>query len=94
VFFSGDAGALLTRLGEIDLTAIRASLPCVGYPQRLPNWMIILALVIAVIAVVGATVALIVRPRPVVKLYVRCGEIVEDCIKAVRRALSGLDGPA
>lgn len=88
------AGALLARLGELDLTAIRASRPCVGCPQRLPNWITILALAIAVIAIVGATVALILRPRPVVKLYVRCGELMEDCVKAVRRALSGLSRKA
>ncbi|ARQ02613.1 hypothetical protein CAK95_28525 [Pseudorhodoplanes sinuspersici] len=91
VFFLGGVDALLTRLAKIDQATIRASAPCLGYSQRLPNWGLIFALVIAVMSATGVAAALILRPKPIVNLYIRCGKMVENCIEAVRRALSGLD---
>lgn len=94
VFFAGGTDALIEKLGEVGLTPVQAPYPCTAHPQWLQNSAVVTALASMAAALAGAVIALILRPRRVVHLYVRCGERMEDCVKAVRRALARHDHPA
>ena len=85
VFFSLHAAVLWQKLELLGIPYQRAQQPCIaGAASRLERWM--LYGVALLVTAVGAFV-LIFRPRPVVQVVVRCGEIVDDCVLAIRRAL-------
>ena len=85
VFFSVGASVLLQKLEQLGIPYERAQEPCIaGAASRLERW---LPYGVAFLVTALAALVLILRPRPVVQVVVRCGELVEDCVLAVRRAL-------
>jgi S1-C subfamily serine protease len=85
VFFSVHASVLVQKLELLGISYQRAQHPCIaGAASPLERW---LPYGVALLVTALAALVLIFRPRPVVQVVVRCGEIVEDCILAVRRAL-------
>lgn len=90
VFFSSDSSILLKNLKLLKIPFNLAKGPCNAAFVGVPTSTLIYIAAVALFGVASIVFALVYKPRPVVQLIVRCGEIVENCVEAVETAIRKL----
>jgi len=55
-----------------------------------PTDLFIYVAIVALLAIASMVFTIVFKPRPVVQVIVRCGEVIEHCVEAVDRAIRKL----
>lgn len=87
IFFSAGSDAIADRLREQGVAVQRAGSDCVIGEVHAKPWLVMALIATGSAAGVAFLVILVRRPQRVVSLVVRCEAVMEDCMRAVRRAL-------
>ncbi len=90
VFFSSHASVLLQKLEQLGIRFTRATQACKTAVGGASTDLYIYVAAVALLAVVTAVFTLLFRPRPVVQVVVRCGELIDDCVVAVESTIRRL----
>ena len=88
VFFAGDIEVLSHRLEAEGLSFLRAPQDCSRSLERTLERLTVTVIVALLLTMAGFVAVLSLRRRPVIALVVTCNAMVDDCVEAVRRALS------
>ena len=87
VFFSSHSTVLLQKLKALRIRFSVTKEACKTDYGGMPTDLFIYVVVVALLAVASMVFTIVFKPRPVVQVIVRCGEVIEHCVEAVDRAI-------
>ena len=90
MFLSSHSSVLLQKLKELEIPFTAAQEACKTDVGGALTGFNIYAAAVALLALATAVFTWVFKPRPVVQVVVRCGELVEDCVVAVEMAIKRL----
>lgn len=90
VFFSSDSSVLLKNLKSLEIHFSLAKEACRTPFGGVPTNVLIYIAAVALFGVASIVFALMFKPRPIVQMVIRCGELVENCVEAVEKAIRKL----
>ena len=91
VFFASDSSVLLQNLRSLEIPFSLAAGACKATFGGVPtNVLIYISVVVLFCCVAAIVFAFVFKPRPVVQMIVRCGEVIENCVEAVEKAIRKL----
>jgi len=88
MFFSAGSDSIVDRLRLQGVAVQRAASACITGAARSYPWLLMGVIASGSIAAIAVFLLFVRRPKRVINLIVRCEAIVDDCVRAVRRALA------
>ncbi|MFQ6017833.1 MAG: serine protease [Kiloniellaceae bacterium] len=90
VFFSSHAAVLIQKLKALDIRFNGTREVCKTVIGGASMDLYIYIGAVALLALASMVFTLVFKPRPVVQVVVRCGEVVDHCVEAVEKAIRRL----
>ena len=87
VFYASHAAVLVGKLKEMEVPFITTRKACkTGIGEAVQGMYLYISVLAGLLLAAGVFVV-VYRPRPVVQVVVHCGELIEDCVEAVEKAI-------